>query len=361
MPTQKKKNPSFLCVVALTCLLPLCAHAGSISQINQSMEKPKNWAQIVQNSPFLLGETTTETQGDISFQITAYGTYPSLDGSTVSVPMAREFARQHLALTEAELDAFVLFSTTHDAYVNLIEKKPNAGATLPFQGSILQEDRPVDIFIGTEPSEDELALAAEKGVRLTLTPVCYDAFVFIVNAVNPIESLTVEQIRRIYGNNALYGGKPLYWEDLGVEGLFDDDQQTIIRSYTRPRNSGSQTAMENLVMQGTPIAETGFYEVFGMGDLIDHMEDYANSRHGIGYTYLFYINALYKSAGIKTIAIDGVAPTEENIRSGAYPFATCYYAVTREGESTDFIQWMTGPEGQKCIKQAGYIPYLEGV
>lgn len=341
-------------------LVPTFALAGSAGQINQEMGKGEDWVQIVNASTFPLGDTTKKHYENMSYLETAYGAYPSLDGSTVSVPMAREFARQHLQLSEVELEAFVRFSTTHDAYVNLIENKPNLGSELPFRGSIMDQTHAVDIFIGTEPSEEERKLAEQNDVKLTTTPICYDAFVFIVNAENPVESLTVSQIQDIYS------GKTLYWEQLGVNDIGDEDGiegQTHIFAYTRQRNSGSQTAMDNLVMQGIPMAinRANFYQVFEMSDLVENIGSFENSDVSIGYTYKFYIDTLYKNDGIKAIAIDGIAPTTENIRSGAYPFATCYYAVTREGESEAFVAWMTSEEGQRVIKQAGYIPYMAGV
>jgi len=344
----------FIAGLLALCLLPACALAEASLGINQPMEKGEDWAQIVENSPFQLGETEEKSYGGVTYRQTDYGDYPSFDGSTVSVPMAREFARQHLNLQEAELEAFVRFSTTHSAYVNLIEKKPNLGAELPFTGSVMSDTHPVDIFIGTEPSEEELKLAEENGVKLVLTPVCYDAFVFIVNKKNPVESLTVEQIQDIYTDNIRT------WEDLDVELLDGDGDGYDIYAYTRQRNSGSQTAMENLVMQGKPItqAHMNFYQVFEMSGLVQHIGGYSGASNAIGYTYKFYIDTLYKDDGIKAIAIDGVEPTDENIRSGAYPFSTCYYAVTREGESTAFVEWMQSDEGQRCIAQAGYIPYI---
>ena len=345
-----------LIAVIIVCLLPVCASAEASLGINQPMDKADGWVQIVENSPFPLGETVEKSYGSVMYRETAYGDYPSLDGSTVSVPMAREFARQHLNLQEIELDAFVRFSTTHDAYVNLIEKKPNLGAELILTGSVMEERRPVDIFIGTEPSDEELALAEANGVKLTITPVCYDAFVFIVHKDNPIESLTVEQIRSIYA------GEICYWSDVGID-VFEEEDADMLRAYTRQRNSGSQTAMENLVMNGKPMAEAmlNVYQVYEMSTLVRHVGEYENGTGALGYTYKFYINTLYKDEGIKTIGIDGIEPTEENIRSGVYPFATCYYAVTREGENEEFVQWMKSEEGQKCIQQAGYMPYMAGV
>ena len=97
-----------------------------------------------------------------------------------------------------------------------------------------------------------------------------------------------------------------------------------------------------------------------MGELVDAVAEYENETASLGYTYRYYIDTLYKNDNIKTIAVDGIAPTDDNIRSGAYPFTTNYYGVIREGDEEEiggqFLEWILSDEGQKCVAQAGYIP-----
>ncbi|MBR3396138.1 MAG: hypothetical protein IKG76_10200, partial [Firmicutes bacterium] len=64
----------------------------------------------------------------------------------------------------------------------------------------------------------------------------------------------------------------------------------------------------------------------------------------------------------KLISIDGIAPTEENILSGAYPFISQVCAVIRGGEEETaagrFAQWCAWPLGQALAKEKGYIPNM---
>lgn len=337
----------FLCM----CLLSSLSLADSWSQINQSLEKSEVWHQIVKDSPFHLGNEKEVLLDDRVFTEIDFGTYPSIDGSTVAVPMAIEFARQHLGLSEMDLQTFVSFSTTHDAYVNLICKRSNGYGSLITRNATMEGARPVDLFIGTEPSEDELALAKENGVELLVEPICYDAFVFITHVDNSVNSLTLAQIRDIYT------GKITSWDQVG--GIAED-----IHVYQRDRNSGSQTAMENLVMKGTPMISEGvsLYILTEMSSLVAHVGGYTNSKAGIGYTYKFYIDELYNDDTIKILAVDDIAPSEENLRTGAYPFTTCYNGVIRKGDENApgglFLAWMQSEEGQRCIQQAGYVPFM---
>lgn len=354
MGTHKKAVISMICIL-LAALFPIAGLSESWGQMNRLIEKSDTWEKIVSQSPFTLGERTEETTEDgRAYLVAGYGAYPSIDGSTVAVPMAVEFARQHLGLGEADIRGFVAFSTTHAAYEHLIRREANGAAMLLTENAMLDDTRPVDLLIGTEPSQEELALAAENGVTLVKKPVCYDAFVFIVHVNNPVDSLTLEQIQ------AIYTGEIDNWENVG--GLAEP-----ILPYQRNPNSGSQTAMENMVMQGKRTSgkgAAGYYQ-FEMSDLVDAIGGAPSGEEaplGIGYTFKYYIDELYQSDSIKVLAVDGVYPTEENVRSGAYPLSTHYYGVIREGDQDacggQFLDWMLSMEGQACIRQAGYIPYL---
>lgn len=342
-----------LCVL----LLPGLASAtetreGAWGQINQELVRPRDWQRMVETSNFALGERMeVGKSGDQPLYQAAYGTYPSIDGSTVALPMAMEFARQHLPLSEADLSGFVFLSTTHAAYEHLIGRKANGSPMIASAFASMDPAHPVDLVIATEPSDEELALAQERGVTLIQKPVCYDAFVFITHADNPVDSVTVEQIQKIYK------GEITNWNQVG-------GPDSAIRAFQREANSGSQTAMENLVMRGEPLSAAIANEIVGgMEGLVRRVGTYENDATSLGYTYRYYIDTLYKDEGVKMLRIDGVAPDDANIRSGAYPFSTHYYGVIRAGEEQavggKFLEWMLGEVGQRCIRQAGYISMME--
>ena len=345
-----------LCFVTAAVLALCCASAlaeggaaagGSWSQINQSLERGEGWQRIVKDpGAFSTGEKTP-LEGSEGLYIMDWGTYPSIDGSTVCVPLAMELARQWLDLAEEDLNGFVNFSTTPYAYDRLTARSPNPMVSIPSIGVMMDDTHPIDIVMGTGPNADERQAALDAGVDLVMVPICYDAFVFLVNSQNPVDSLTADQIR------AIYTGTTVLWKDVGGEdGL-------VIDAYQRPHGSGSQTAMEELVMKGLNLsAAEGNYISSGMSDLIAQVGNYPNSRQAIGYSYLYYVDALYREGSLKVLSVDGAAPTPENLRSGAYPFTVYYYAVYREGNENAkrFTDWLVSDEGQRCVAQAGYIP-----
>ena len=341
------RRPRRLLPLMLCCIcFATTGYAGSWTQINQPIGRPSGWQQLVKDSDFSLGDFRAY-EADATIKLRDFGSYPSIDGSTVCVPMGMELARQHLSMDETDLAGFVTFSTTHSAYERLILGKGNPNASIQSEQTAMDPAHPVDLILATGPSDEESALARERGVTLVKKPFCLDAFVFIVNKNNPVDSLTVDQIRAIYTNMLAN------WDEVGGE------QGKEIAAYQRPKNSGSQTAMEQMVMQGIPIS--GAFSNFvsdGMADLVAQVGNYDNGRYALGYSYLYYVDVLYKSGDIKVLAIDGVLPTPENLCNGAYPFTTSYYAVHRDDNQTAaaFADWLLSKEGQACVAQAGYVP-----
>ena len=318
---------------------------GSWSQINQALRQADDWTRYAEGDAFRLGDTEP-LEGEEGLFIGSWGTYPSLDGSTVCVPMAMELARQWLDLPDGDMNGFVTFSTTPCAYERLIRSQPNPLVTVKSRGVMMDDTHPVDLILATYPNADERALAEENGVELVYVPFCYDAFIFMVNEQNPVDSLTAGQIRQIYA------GGLTRWSEAG-----GNDER--IDAYQRPHGSGSQTAMEEMVMQGLPITEArDNYISDGMADIIRQVGNYDNGLNAIGYSYLYYVSTLVENGGLKTLSVDGVAPTAENLQSGLYPYTVHYYAVYRKGDaqSAAFAEWLISDAGQQAVAQAGYVP-----
>ena len=337
-----------VCLLITTPALAENPDTGSWSQINQAVSAGDDWQRFVTDDEalqFQLGELTPISASE-GLYIASWGTFPSMDGSTVCVPMAMELARQWLSLPEGDMNGFVNFSTTPYAYDRLIRGQANPLVTIKSHGVMMDDTHPIDLVLATYPNTDERQAAEDAGVELIYVPFCYDAFIFMINDTNPVDSLTVRQIQEIYT------GQVLSWSQLGGESR-------MIDAYQRPHGSGSQTAMEEMVMQGLKMSRVNDnYISDGMADAVQQVGNYNNGQNAIGYSYLYYVNALVESGGIKVLAIDGVAPTNENLQSGAYPFTVNYYSVYRKGdENTEaFVNWLVSDAGQQAVRQAGYVP-----
>lgn len=311
-------------------LLPPSQTDGS--NINVMLERGEDWYKVDDVEPII-----TERQFAHRF----------IDGSTATVPITAEIGRQYFNYTDEEIrDLHPLNSfhtTTPIAISSLI--RDNDWDNPP-------KRQRLEIIFTTHPSVEELAGAAAQNVVLDIAPVALDAFVFIVNKGNPIDTLSVEQIRSIYS------GEITNWRDVG-------GTDSIIMPFQREKNSGSQTAMEELVMKGEPLIDpiSTFQistELYSMGSLVERVAaEYNNTYASIGYTYQYYINNLYKNDNIKVLKIDGVEANVETVQNNEYPFYTAYYGIVREndgpnGKGLALREFMRSEKGQEFVALAGY-------
>ena len=68
---------------------------------------------------------------------------------------------------------------------------------------------------------------------------------------------------------------------------------------------------------------------------------------------------MFPNPDAKLLKINGIEPTNENIRSGLYPYTMYFYAVTNgepKGNTKRLIDWLVSAEGQSLIKLCGYAP-----
>ena len=303
-------------------------------QYDSMLERVEDWHKVVTVEPI----------------VTEHEILDMIDGSTATIPITAELYRQFYDYSDDEITYNVSHTKTHEAYMNLITK--HCRCVVPYASLCDDlyngdEQKTVDIIFATYPSEDELSEAAANAVELEFEPIAMDGFVFITHKNNPIESLTVQQVRDIYS------GKITNWKDIGGEDL-------PIKAYQRNPNSGSQTAMEEFVMQGEELMEAPEARVAQvMSMLVDVIAEYENGSASIGYTYKYYINNLYKSPDIKIINIEGIAPDNENLLNASYPFTTSYYAVIRKDEpegtpARNLRDYLLTDEGQSVVEMAGY-------
>ncbi|MDQ0255808.1 phosphate transport system substrate-binding protein [Evansella vedderi] len=256
---------------------------------------------------------------------------PILDGATALYPVYSAFARA--VYPEKDYDPYwegsseVLATKTNQAYTNLINGR-------------------VDIIFAAGPSNRQLQMAEARGVELELTPIGREAFVFFVNARNPVEGLTIEQIQGIYS------GEITNWSEVG-------GNNEAIRAFQRPDDSGSQTALENL-MGDIPLMEAPTEDVVGgMGGIINQTSNYRNHRNAIGYSFRYYSTEMVQNGEIKHLEVEGVFPDKESIRNGQYPIAAEFYVITAGTENPhveELIEWILSDQGQYIIEKTGYVP-----
>lgn len=234
---------------------------------------------------------------------------------------------------------------THEAYMRLLQTKPTPDATSSTTAR-LRINTPADlILVARMPSKDELDAAKQANVEFDVRPVALDAFVFLVNAKNPVTKLTLDQIRDIFA------GRHTNWSGLG--GV-----DAPIVPFTRNRNSGSEELMQELVMQGKqPIAGRD-RELLTMGGVIDNV---ATMPNAIAYSVFYYEQVMMHDARNRLLAVNGVFPTADSIAKRRYPLVAKVYVVTRKdtdpiGATAVLRDWLLSSDGQRLVKESGYVP-----
>lgn len=136
-----------------------------------------------------------------------------------------------------------------------------------------------------------------------------------------------------------------------------------IEPWQRPEDSGSQTVMLAKVMKGTPMLKPREMKVADqMGELLDVVAQYQDTPGAIGYTFRYYATRMHAREGVKLLAINGIAPTAENIRNDVYPWVAGVYMVTQENPTTEtqkVVEWFLSPQGQSLVQDVGYVPMYE--
>jgi phosphate transport system substrate-binding protein len=267
------------------------------------------------------------------------GNFPYLDGATALYPVYSAFANDIYPPLERykngyyrdkngdyTLPGYIMCSKTAEAYERIL-------------------DGDADIIFCTEPSNEQILSAKEKGITLNLTPIGKEAFVFFVNNENQINGLTYSQIISIYA------GQITNWLDIG-------GGNANIIAYQCPKNSGSQTILELIMGEERFVEPIKENMIQNMGGIIQEIASYRNSVNAIGYSFLFYATGMVKNSGIKLLSINGVYPTKETIKNNEYPFTQTFYAITAGNETENvknLIEWILSEQGQYIIEETGYV------
>jgi phosphate transport system substrate-binding protein len=175
----------------------------------------------------------------------------------------------------------------------------------------------------------------------TETTVAKDGLAVYVHESNPVQQLTLEQLRDIYL------GDVTNWKDVG-----GPDARIVLLS--RENSSGTYVFFKDNVLKGEDFASSA-QTLPGTAAVVNAV---ARERNGIGYGGAAYAKGVRE---VKLVGADGQAylPSQENVASGKYPLSRGLYMYTRAkpaGEAKAFIDFCLSPEGQKLVSQVGYYP-----
>ncbi len=169
--------------------------------------------------------------------------------------------------------------------------------------------------------------------------VAKDGVSFFVNEKNPVTALTADQLKSIYL------GDVTNWKDVG-----GPDAPIIV--YSRESSSGTYVFVKEHLLQNADFG-AGAQTLPGTAAVVNAV---SKDKNGIGYGGAAYGKGT-RELKVKTGATE-VAPTKENVKSGAYPLSRDLFFYAREqpkGDALAFIDFCLSEEGQALVEKVGYF------
>jgi len=184
--------------------------------------------------------------------------------------------------------------------------------------------------------------------RVQLTPVAWDALAVIVHKDNPVQNLTLDQLRKIYK------GQIANWKEVG-------GRDAPIELYVRKgKISGVGRTLRELLFYNYDEEFVAKHVVDSTGPLERAIPGDPN---GMGVTG---VSSARKLVGkVKILDLNGKEPSYENIKSGQYLLYRPLYIATPLGghnpEAAKFVRFVTSDEGKAIMRKVGTVPYEDAI
>ena len=184
---------------------------------------------------------------------------------------------------------------------------------------------------GRKPTDAEIAK-----YDLKLFKWAIDGVGVVVNPKNSVTALSTDQVK------AVFAGRITNWKELG--GV-----DKPINVYTRDEASGTREVFwKKALAKGEIVA--GANVVVSNGAMKSAI---AGDPYGIGYVSVGHIDA-----SVTPVALDGVVPTLETVKSGKYTVSRGLYSNTKgdpTGLTKAFIDFLFSPTGQAIAAEKGFV------
>jgi len=184
--------------------------------------------------------------------------------------------------------------------------------------------------------EQELSNALSKGVNPKANFIAMDGIAVIVHTSNKVSGLTKKQLKDIYI------GKTSDWSALG-----GGSQKIVVVS--RDSSSGTFESFGEMALDKEKVRPDALMQASNQAVA----SAVAKTPGAIGYVGLGYI-----SSQVKALALDGVMPSSETVLSNKYKLGRPLFMYTNgspKGVVKDFLDFVLSEEGQKLVKETGFV------
>lgn len=173
--------------------------------------------------------------------------------------------------------------------------------------------------------------------------IAADAVVFAVGSQVGVKTLTHAQVLDVFS------GRLDDWQALGAE-------RGPIRVLVREPTEIAHQAIRRHVAGFESIAFTEYAKLVNADfEMIESLDRF---KTAIGW--LTASSLTLSRTPVRAVALDGVAPTPENVASGRYPMAVEHVLIFKEDRLTDlarrFIAFATSEAGREVLRAHGVVP-----
>jgi len=178
--------------------------------------------------------------------------------------------------------------------------------------------------------------------------VAWDALTFIVHKSNPIDNITLEDVR------AVYAGVITNWRELG--GINAPIEIFISKPQRGPSLSGVDTCTREMVLQGLEPVQTSKTIYLASTGIVEQMVE----KTAEGFATTGFSSA--RKRDVKMLKFNGVYPDKKNISQNKYPFKRPLFLLLAKNAKPDarkFVDFALSKIGQELISSYGAVPLME--
>ena len=180
-------------------------------------------------------------------------------------------------------------------------------------------------------------LKDDEKSNLTEQVFAYDGIAIITHPSNTVADISSEDLTKIYT------GEITNWSQVGGK-----DAPIVVVS--REDGSGTRTAVEELLGFENKLKSDATVKE-GNGNV---QTTVAGNENAIGYVSLTFVDDT-----VKTLKVDGVEASVENVLNKSYPISRPFLAVYNESKIDDttkaFLDFLMSDEGQAIVEKEGGI------
>jgi len=192
--------------------------------------------------------------------------------------------------------------------------------------------------------DKEIDEGKKVGLDITEFTVLFDGLAIIVSDNVTVRELSIQQLSDIFTASITN------WKDVGGE-----DAEIVIIS--RDSTSGTAVYFLEEVIQLRKTAKDKDYSGLSLrlqsnAEIINVIKE--------NYNAISYVGLGFLDSSLKTVSIEGVSATVENVKKDRYPISRGLYIYANENELTEmgkaYLDFVMSDEGQAIGLEQGFVP-----